>query len=142
MKTSFISLSKPVHAMPGCTNSITHAFSHTFPPPRLHPHPTLLTDGAVFSVPSRAAFTLPVLAGPVFAAARVTSPLFAPGAHPALVAATASRHTDAMSTTVRCAQLCGTGGGRGVSQEEVKRKQIQELLSVMGRPRSTTLSDG
>lgn len=33
-------------------------------------------------------------------------------------------------------------GRRGVSQEEVKRKQIQELLSVTGRPRSTTLSDG
>lgn len=30
----------------------------------------------------------------------------------------------------------------GTWQQGVKRKQIQELLSVMGRPRSTTLSDG
>lgn len=67
----------------------------------------------MFSVPSRAAFTLPVLAGSVLAAAWMTSPLFAPRAHPALVAATAARHADAMTTTVGCAQLCGTRGGKG-----------------------------
>ncbi len=126
MKTSLISLSKPVHAMPSCTNSITHASltppHPPLPPSRPHPHPTLhahinerirLTYSAVFSVPSWAAFTVPVFAGPVLAAAWVTSPLFAPGTHPALVAATAARHADAMSTTVGCAQLCGTRGEKG-----------------------------
>lgn len=67
----------------------------------------------MFSVPSRAAFTLPVFAGPVLAAAWVTSPLFAPSTHPALITATVARHADAMSTTVGCTQLCGTRRKKG-----------------------------
>lgn len=143
MKSSLRSLSKPVHALPSCTNSIKHAFpsllqldpspytqhfihtqadrqptplsppnaqtdaytpwgSHTQTKPLSHP-----TNGAVFSVPAWAAFTLAVLASAMLVAARVTRPLVTPGAHPAFVTTAGARHTNAMATTVGCTNLCG-----------------------------------
>lgn len=64
------------------------------------------TDGAVLSIPARAAFTLAVLAGTMFAAARVACPLIARGTHPTLLAAAAARYADAVAATVRRTKLC------------------------------------
>lgn len=135
MKASFRSLSKPVHALLSCTNSIKHAFPtllHLDPSPHISrqnvslclcwPHRPLpnttppppptqtyshLTNSAVFSVPTRTAFAFAVLASAMFVAAWVTRPLVTPGAHPAVVTAAGARNTNAMATTVRCTNLCG-----------------------------------
>lgn len=137
MKASFRSLSKPVHALLSCTNSIKHAFPtllHLDPslhigrqnvslclcwPPKPLPNtetppaPTKpktyshLTNSAVFSVPTRTAFAFAVLTSAMFVAAWVTRPLVTPSAHPAIVTAAGARNTNAMTTTVRCTNLCG-----------------------------------
>lgn len=147
----------------------------TSPP---HPHPTQTeassrpTYGAVLSVPARAAFAFAVLASAVFIAARVTRPLVAPGAHPAVVTATGARNTNAMATTVGCTNLCGRqehrkkgkdkkkewmGEGGGFEADGIERKDEAvmgqgdrggrektnpEVIVRERRPRSTTLSDG
>ena len=136
MKTSLISLSKPVHAMLTCTNSIRHAhplYFTTYPhtqytdsPRPSNPPSTQTTcrptNGAVFSIPARAAFTFAVLACAVLVAARVTRPLVTPCARPAVVAAAGARHTDAMATTVGCTNLCGRHRERRREGEKMNRK--------------------
>lgn len=84
---------------------------HTQSPIPYNPssHPT---NSAVLSVPTRTAFTFPILASAVFIAARVTRPLVTPRAHPAVITAAAARYTNAMTTTVGCTNLCGRRGHR------------------------------
>lgn len=148
MKASFRSLSKPVHALLSCTNSIKHAFPtllHLDPslhigrqnvslclcwPPKPLPNtetppaPTKpktyshLTNSAVFSVPTRTAFAFAVLTSAMFVAAWVTRPLVTPSAHPAIVTAAGARNTNAMTTTVRCTNLCGRQRNRKGQKKE------------------------
>lgn len=176
MKSSFRSLSKPLHAMPSYTNSITHASPFLVPPPPIwsnplslshahtnihtHTHPEIdvntspplhPTDSAVLSIPTRAAFTLAILAGAMFAAARVACPLIAQGAHPTFLTAAAACYADAVATTVRCTKLCWSEYERGWERERGQerhrsvggnRRQIQKLLSEIRWPCSTGLFDG
>lgn len=72
----------------------------------------LPTNSAVLSVPAGAAFTLAVPAGPVLVAAWVTRSLITGRAHPALLAAAGAPHTNAVSSAVRCTNLCGRGDNR------------------------------
>lgn len=148
MKASFRSLSKPIHALLSCTNSIKHAFPtllHLDPslhigrqnvslclcwPPKPLPNtetppaPTKpktyshLTNSAVFSVPTRTAFAFAVLTSAMFVAAWVTRPLVTPSAHPAIVTAAGARNTNAMTTTVRCTNLCGIQRNRKGQKKE------------------------
>lgn len=131
MKSSFRSLSKPLHAMPSYTNSITHAspflatiiptpndpalclsvslslsFIHIQKHTAAGPRPVYPTDSAVLSVPAWAAFTLAVLASAMFAAARVACPLIAHSTHPTLLTAAGTRHADAVAATVRRTKFC------------------------------------
>lgn len=152
MKASFRSLSKPVHALLSCTNSIKHAFPtllHLDPslhigrqnvslclcwPPKPLPNtetppaPTKpktyshLTNSAVFSVPTRTAFAFAVLTSAMFVAAWVTRPLVTPSAHPAIVTAAGARNTNAMTTTVRCTNLCGRQRNRKGQKKESRGK--------------------
>lgn len=153
MKASFRSLSKPVHALLSCTNSIKHAFPtllHLDPslhigrqnvslclcwPPKPLPNtetppaPTKpktyshLTNSAVFSVPTRTAFAFAVLTSAMFVAAWVTRPLVTPSAHPAIVTAAGARNTNAMTTTVRCTNLCGRQRNRKGQKKRVGGRQ-------------------
>lgn len=153
MKASFRSLSKPVHALRSCTNSIKHAFPtllHLDPslhigrqnvslclcwPPKPLPNtetppaPTKpktyshLTNSAVFSVPTRTAFAFAVLTSAMFVAAWVTRPLVTPSAHPAIVTAAGARNTNAMTTTVRCTNLCGIQRNRKGQKKRVGGRQ-------------------
>lgn len=76
----------------------------------------------MLSVPARAAFTLAVPAGPVLIAAWVTRSLITGCAHPALLAAAGASDTNAMSSAVRCTNLCGRGDNReeGIRAEREK----------------------
>lgn len=153
MKASFRSLSKPIHALLSCTNSIKHAFPtllHLDPslhigrqnvslclcwPPKPLPNtetppaPTKpktyshLTNSAVFSVPTRTAFAFAVLTSAMFVAAWVTRPLVTPSAHPAIVTAAGARNTNAMTTTVRCTNLCGRQRNRKGQKKRVGGRQ-------------------
>lgn len=148
MKASFRSLSKPVHALLSCTNSIKHAFptllhldpslhtgrqtvslclcwpSKPLPNTETPPAPTKpktyshLTNSAVFSVPTWTAFAFAVLTSAMFVAAWVTRPLVTPSAHPAVVTAAGARNTNAMTTTVRCTNLCGRQRNRKGQKKE------------------------
>lgn len=60
----------------------------------------------MFSVPAWAAFTLAVLAGAMFAAARVACPLIARGTHPTILTTAAACYADAMAATVQRTKLC------------------------------------
>lgn len=176
MKASFRSLSKPVHALLSCTNSIKHAFPtllHLDPslhigrqnvslclcwPPKPLPNtetppaPTKpktyshLTNSAVFSVPTRTAFAFAVLTSAMFVAAWVTRPLVTPSAHPAIVTAAGARNTNAMTTTVRCTNLCGRQRNRkgqkresgGKTERKKRRGEVEvgwkrEDKAVMGQ---------
>lgn len=73
----------------------------------------LPTNSAVLSVPARAAFTLAVPACPVLIAAWVTRSLITGCAHPSLLAAAGASDTNAMSSAVRCTNLCGREERRG-----------------------------
>lgn len=152
MKSSFRSLSKPLHAMPSYTNSITHASPFLATPPYMtqpsvslsfsfahiqkhtasRPHPVHRTDSAVLSVPAWAAFTLAVLAGAMFAAARVACPLIAHGTHPTLLTAAAARHADAMASTVRRTKLCWSERGRE-GEREGDRKDTEGVIEHKSR---------
>lgn len=153
MKASFRSLSKTIHALLSCTNSIKHAFPtllHLDPslhigrqnvslclcwPPKPLPNtetppaPTKpktyshLTNSAVFSVPTRTAFAFAVLTSAMFVAAWVTRPLVTPSAHPAIVTAAGARNTNAMTTTVRCTNLCGRQRNRKGQKKRVGGRQ-------------------
>lgn len=72
----------------------------------------LPTNSAVLSVPARAAFTLAIPACPVLIAAWVTRSLITGCAHPSLLAAAGASDTNAMSSAVRCTNLCGRGEKR------------------------------
>lgn len=98
---------------------------------RIHTNPT---DGAVFSVPAWTALAFAVLAGTVFAAAWMAGPLIAGRTHPALLAAAAARHADAVPATVRRTKLCGRteegrkGGRKGNRRPKGKEKTNPEVI--------------
>lgn len=64
-------------------------------------------NGAVFTVPAGAAFTLAIPAGPMFCAARVAGPLVACGPHPAILTAAGASYADAVATAVSRTDLNG-----------------------------------
>lgn len=108
------------------------------------------TNGAVLSVPARAAFALAIAARPVFIAAWVTRSLITGGSHPPLLAAAGASDTDAMPSTVRSTNLCGreerkeTEGTQGVKGEwEVRvTRDNQNVIVMKKQPHSTTSPDG
>lgn len=106
------SKNKGAHATLGHTYSIKHApfssliINYSLKRTRVF---FLPTNSAVLSVPAWAAFTLAIPAGPVLIAAWVTRSLITGCAHPALLAATGASDTNAVSSAVRCTNLCGRG---------------------------------
>lgn len=96
-----LSSDPPIHD-PTLSLSRTHIQKSTL----AQSHPIHPTDSAVFSIPAWAAFTLAILAGAVFAAARMACPLIANDTHPTLLTAAAARYADAVAATVRRTKLC------------------------------------
>lgn len=92
----------------------------------------LPTDGAVLSVPARAAFALAVPARPVLVAARVTRSLITGGAHPSLLAAAGAPHADAVSSAVGRTNLCGRGEKTERKGAWVKRREQGERKKIQG----------
>lgn len=97
----------------------------------------LPTNSAVLSVPARAAFTLAVPACPVLIAAWVTRSLITGCAHPSLLAAAGASDTNAMSSAVRCTNLCGREERRGDMGGE-KGGGVCEIQSVIVKKSSHT----
>lgn len=121
--TDSLRLCWPPKPLPNA-QTYTHIETHSPPPEtKISSHPT---NSAVFSVPTRTAFTFAVLASAMFVAARVTRPLVTPSAHPAVVTATGARHTNAMATTVRCTNLCGRQGHRKRQKKRVGEDRQRE----------------
>lgn len=94
----------------------------------------LPTNSAVLSVPAWAAFTLAIPACPVLIAAWVTRSLITGCAHPALLAAAGASDTNAMSSAVRCTNLCGREKREeGIWVDRRERGEIQSVIVKKNR---------